>query len=195
MTTDLLNPIRVDEVRLREFNTLMEGTYRKVYDMAYRLSGSRPDAEDLTQEAYFRAYRSFDTYEGSRPFENWIYRIVTRVFLDLLRTRRRRVEVVSYDAPLPNHHGEPIYVDAADKRLGPEDQLMAGVLSEDLLRALSLLGKKQRRLVWLADVEQKPYDDIASEFGTPVGTIRSRLHRTHKLLRRGLEQHPNAAGV
>ena len=77
------------------FNELMDATYKKVYNMAYRLSGSRADAEDLTQEAFFRAYRSFRDYEGDRPFENWIFRIVTRLFLDLLRTRRRRVKSVS----------------------------------------------------------------------------------------------------
>src|SRR5512140_1365905 len=92
-----------EEVR---FNDLMEATYRKVYNMAYRLCGSRADAEDLTQEAYYRAYRSFQDYEGDRPFENWIYRIVTRLFLDLLRSRRRRVKVVSYDAPLSTHGGD-----------------------------------------------------------------------------------------
>ena len=70
------------------FNDLMEATYRKVYNMAYRLSGNRSDAEDLTQEAYFRAYRSFHDFEGDRPFENWIFRIVTRLFLDLVRSRR-----------------------------------------------------------------------------------------------------------
>src|SRR5579862_2641074 len=110
-----------------EFNRLMEGSYRKVYDMAYRLSGNRSDAEDLTQEAFFRAYRSFGSYEGGRPFENWIFRIVTHLFLDLLRTRRRRVEAVSYDEPV-SHRGErPLYVDLADSRPGPQEQLMAGV--------------------------------------------------------------------
>src|SRR6478609_8601577 len=84
----------------KRFNELMEETYKKVFNMAYRLSGSRSDAEDLTQEAFFRAYRSFHDYEGDRPFENWIFRIVTRLFLDLLRNRRRRVKSVSYDTPL-----------------------------------------------------------------------------------------------
>ena len=60
------------------FNELMKASYRKVFNMAYRLSGTRPDAEDLTQEAYYRAYRSFEDYEGDRPFENWIFRIVTK---------------------------------------------------------------------------------------------------------------------
>src|SRR4051812_24216946 len=83
-----------DQIR---FNDLMAESYKKVYNMAYRLSGNRNDAEDLSQEAFYRAYRSFGDYEGDRPFENWIFRIVTRLFLDLLRNRRRRVKTVSYD--------------------------------------------------------------------------------------------------
>src|SRR5436189_4834389 len=90
----------------KRFSNLMQETYRKVYNMAFRLAGNRTDAEDLTQEAFYRAYRSFGDYEGDRPFENWIFRIVTRLFLDLLRNRRRRVKVVSYDTPLQSPGGE-----------------------------------------------------------------------------------------
>src|SRR6185436_4152842 len=97
------------------FNELMQATYRKVYNMAFRLSGNRADAEDLTQEAYYRAYRSFDDYQGDKPFENWIFRIVSRLFLDLLRSRRRRIQAVSYDAPLPTGSlDDTVYFDMPD---------------------------------------------------------------------------------
>src|SRR5471030_983103 len=97
MTAIALNQEITDGTRSSRYNGLMEATYRKVYNMAYRLTGIRADAEDLTQEAYYRAFRSFEDYEGDRPFENWIFRIVTRLFLDMLRSRRRRVKAVSFD--------------------------------------------------------------------------------------------------
>src|SRR5512141_985800 len=98
------------------FNQLMQASYKKVFNMAYRLAGNRPDAEDLTQEAFYRAYRSFRDYEGDRPLANWIFRIVTRLFLDLLRNRRRRVKAVSYDTPLPTHGGdEALFFDMPDE--------------------------------------------------------------------------------
>lgn len=166
----------------------MAETYRKVYNMAYRLAGSRADAEDLTQEAFYRAYRSFGDYEGDRPFENWIFRIVTRLFLDLLRTRRRRVKAVSYDTPLQSAGGEEnLYFDMADEKPNPEQEMLGDTFSEDLQRALDSLTGEQRLLVTLADVEGLPYKDIADMLGKPVGTIRSRLHRTHKLIRARLE--------
>lgn len=171
------------------FNELMAETYRKVYNMAFRLAGNRADAEDLTQEAFYRAYRSFADYEGDRPFENWIFRIVTRLFLDLLRNRRRRVKSVSYDTPLQTGGGDDsLYFDMADDKPDPEQAMMSETFSEDLQRALDSLTPEQRLLVTLADVEGMPYKDIADMLGKPVGTIRSRLHRTHKLIRARLEQ-------
>lgn len=170
------------------FAELMEGTYRKVYNMAFRLTGSRADAEDLTQEAFYRAYRSFDDYEGDKPFDNWIFRIVTRLFLDLLRNRRRRVQAMSYDNPISNGYGdEGLHFDVADKSASAEDILVENTLSEDLQSALDTLSAEQRLLVTLADIEQLPYKEIADIMDKPVGTIRSRLHRTHKLLRTRLE--------
>ena len=130
------------------FNEQMTRTYKKVYNLAYRLVGNRADAEDLTQEAFFRAYRGFDKYEGDKPFENWIFRIVTRLFLDLNRSRRRRVKTVSYDAPLrPDGAADSVMFETADKKPSPEQQLLKNVVSEDMETSLSILSKEQRELV------------------------------------------------
>ena len=173
----------------KEFNELMEATYRKVYNMAFRLSGNRSDAEDLTQDAFYRAYRSFRDYEGDRPFENWIFRIVTRLFLDMLRTRRRRIKAVSYDTPLSTAGGDDnLFFEMPDHSPNPEQEMLSGTFSEDLQKALNSLSPEQRLLVTLADIEGIPYKDIAEMMEKPVGTIRSRLHRTHKLIRSRLDQ-------
>jgi RNA polymerase sigma-70 factor (ECF subfamily) len=159
------------------FNELMNDTYRKVYNMAYRLSGNRPDAEDLTQEAYFRAYRSFEGYEGDRPFENWIFRIVTRLYLDLLRNRRRRVQTVSYDNTLPSEvGGDSVRFEIADDQPSPEQVMIENAYSEPLQQALESLTPDQRELIELADVKQVPYTEIAELLGA------------HKALRVKLEQ-------
>jgi RNA polymerase sigma-70 factor (ECF subfamily) len=166
----------------------MSQTYKKVYNMAYRLSGNRADAEDLTQEAFYRAYRSFGDYEGDKPFENWIFRIATRLFLDLLRNRKRRIRAVSYDAPIPREGSEEgLFFDVPDQMPNPEKEILNELLSEDLQRAIESLNKEQKMLIMLADVEGMPYKEIAEILGKPVGTIRSRLHRTHRLLRSRLE--------
>jgi RNA polymerase sigma-70 factor (ECF subfamily) len=167
----------------------MKATYRKVYNMAYRLAGNRADAEDLTQEAYYRAYRSFDDYQGDKPFENWIFRIVSRLFLDLLRSRRRRIQAVSYDAPLHSAAtDDTVYFDVPDSGPTPEHLLVDAHLNEDLQAVMESLSEEQRLLILLADVEQMPYAEIAELMDKPIGTIRSRLHRTHKMMRERLER-------
>jgi RNA polymerase sigma-70 factor (ECF subfamily) len=186
MQTDTIKLSEQDEIR---FNELMKETYRKVYNMAYRLAGNRPDAEDLTQDAFYRAYRSFKDYEGDRPFENWIFRIVTRLFLDMLRSRRRRIRAVSYDTPLVREGGdENLFFDMPDDSPNPEERVMEHSFSENLQKAMNSLSPEQRLLVTLADIEGVAYKDIAEMLDKPVGTIRSRLHRTHKLIRTRLEQ-------
>lgn len=171
------------------FDNLMESTYRKVYNMAYRLSGNRSDAEDLTQETFVRAFRKFEDYQGDRPFENWVFRILTRLFLDLLRNRRRRIRASSLDAPIQKEAGDDaIQFDVADDRPTPELSLMNVQLDEDLQEVMNSLSSDQRLLITLADVEEVPYQEIAELLDKPIGTIRSRLHRTHKLMRQRLEK-------
>lgn len=173
----------------RRFDELARESYRKVFNLAFRLSGNRSDAEELTQEAYYRAYRGFAKFEGDRPFENWIYRIVTRLFLDRARQRRRRVHEVSYDAPVqPDGFDGTVRLETPERGPDPEQALLNDSLSEELERSLAQLTSEQRRLVWMADVEGVSYREIAERTGTPIGTIRSRLHRTHKQLRQILAQ-------
>lgn len=172
----------------QRFTTLMRRSHRKVFNLAYRLAGNRSDAEDLTQEAFYRAYRSFGEYQGDRPFENWIFRIVTRLHLDLVRTRKRRISAVSYDAPLrADGLDEPIDPQTSDAAPNPEETLMRSTVSEDLSAALNALKPEQRMLVLMADVEEIPYDEIAQIAQVPVGTVRSRLHRAHRRLRSNIE--------
>lgn len=184
-----MNNMLIQDSGEMTFQELMDRSYKKVFNLAYRLSGNRTDAEDLTQEAYFRAYRSFESFEGDRPFENWIFRIVTRLFLDMRRARNRRVKTVSSDSAITTDFtGDSVMFESADDRPNPEESFLSGHLSEDLEHSLAHLTLEQRELIWMADVEQVPYSEIAAKFKTPVGTIRSRLHRAHKQLRKVLEQ-------
>src|SRR5439155_12690908 len=82
-----------------EFEKLVERTQRQAYNMAYRMTGNRDDAEDLTQEAYLRAYRSFEKYNRALPFESWFFRILSNLFIDLMR-RRPKLKPLSLDQPV-----------------------------------------------------------------------------------------------
>src|SRR5262249_6046705 len=159
----------------------------RAYRIAYRLTGNREDAEDLTQDAYLRAYRSFATFDGRLPFENWFFRILTNRFYDLMRQRRGRSSI-SLDQPVNQEgSGDNLQREVADEEADPERCLMTWVMEERLQTALRALPLTYRAAVLLCDVEGKSYAEIAAIMRTSIGTVRSRIHRGRGLLRRIIE--------
>lgn len=148
----------------------------RVYRLAYRLSGNRPDAEDLTQETFIRVFRSLVDYQPG-TFEGWLHRITTNLFLDLVRRRRRiRVDALPHEA-----------IDRlATPSSGPEQAYADRHLDADIQHALDALPADFRAAVVLRDLEQLPYEEIAATLRIKVGTVRTRIHRGRALLRAAL---------
>jgi RNA polymerase sigma-70 factor (ECF subfamily) len=147
---------------------------RFLYNVAYRLTGNDDDAYDLVQEALLRVRKGLETYQPG-SMEGWLSRIVTNVFLDEVRRKRRRpVEVLPEDPErlLPASPG-------ADE---PTDRL-----SDDVQAALRRLPEDFRTAVVLCDVVGLSYEEIADAIAVPVGTVRSRIHRGRRLLRAALQ--------
>jgi RNA polymerase sigma-70 factor, ECF subfamily len=169
-----------------EFEKLMGRTQKQAYNMAYRLTGNRDDAEDLTQEAYLRAYRSFATYNRSLPFESWFFRILSNLFIDLLR-RRPKQKPLSLDQPVAEDESDDnLMFQIPDEGSNPERNLMDTVMDEKLQTALAALPEPFRVAVLLCDVEGKSYEEIADIMGSSIGTVRSRIHRGRSLLRQAM---------
>ena len=167
-----------------EFEKLVGRTQRQAYNMAYRMTGNRDDAEDLTQEAYLRAYRSFSTYNRQLPFESWFFRILSNLFIDLIR-RRPKVKSISLDQPLSDEGGdEHKLLQLADEQANPERSLLNQVMDERLQKALAALPEPFRVAVLLCDVEGKSYQEIGEVMHSSVGTVRSRIHRGRTMLRK-----------
>jgi RNA polymerase sigma-70 factor (ECF subfamily) len=146
---------------------------RFLYNVAFRLAGSDADAQDLVQEALLRIRRGLESYTPG-ALEAWLARIVTNVFLDEVRRRRRRPSVAFPEEPdlvLPPAR-------AADEA--------GDALSDEVQRALAALPEEFRVAVVLCDVAGCSYDEIAGAQGVPVGTVRSRIHRGRRLLRAAL---------
>ncbi len=171
---------------LVEFETLMRRTKRQAFNIAYRMTGNRDDAEDLTQEACLRAFRSFSTYNRKLPFEGWFFRILTNLFIDLMR-RRPKQKPLSLDQPVGDEDSDDrMVLQIPDSLSDPERNLMDKVLDERLHRALLELPEMFRTAVLLCDVDGKSYDEIATLMNSSVGTVRSRIHRGRTILRKQL---------
>ena len=148
----------------------------RVYRLAYRLSGNRADAEDLTQETFVRVFRSLAEYTPG-TFEGWLHRITTNLFLDMVRRRQR----IRFDA-LPDDVGDRL----ASREAGPEQAYVENHLDPEIQSALDALPPDFRVAVVLCDLEQLSYEEIAATLGIKVGTVRSRIHRGRVLLREAL---------
>ncbi len=168
----------------REFDAMVEKFHRQAYNIAYRLTGNHADAEDLTQESFLRAYRFFDRYNRDMPFENWLYRIMSRVFIDELR-KRPKFRAQSLDQPLhlgANGDAE-VLLEIPDMESNPEQMVLCKALDDYLQEALDALPAEFRASVILADIEGLSYEEIAETMHCSLGTVRSRLHRGRKMLR------------
>jgi RNA polymerase sigma-70 factor, ECF subfamily len=148
----------------------------RVYRLAYRLSGNRADAEDLTQETFVRVFKSLAEYTPG-TFEGWLHRITTNLFLDMVRRRQR----IRFDA-LPEDAGDRLAANTA----GPEQAYAEMHLDPEVQQALDELPADFRAAVVLCDLEGLSYEEIAATLNIKVGTVRSRIHRGRVLLREAL---------
>ncbi len=148
---------------------------RFLYTVAFRLTGNDDDARDLVQESLLRVRRGLETYEPG-SLNGWLARIVTNVFLDEVRRKRRRPEQA-----LPDNADLVVPPAAA-----ADEVAAASGLSDEIQAALAALPEEFRVPVVLCDVADRSYEDIAATLGVPVGTVRSRLHRGRRLLRASL---------
>lgn len=148
----------------------------RVYRLAYRLSGNKHDAEDLTQEVFVRVFRSLSSYSPG-TFEGWLHRITTNLFLDMVRRRQRiRFDPLSGDAAEWLQGREPAPPAVYDERH----------LDTDVQSALDELAPEFRAAVVLCDIEGLSYEEIAATLNVKLGTIRSRIHRGRAQLREAL---------
>ncbi len=156
----------------------------RVYRLAYRLTGNRHDAEDLTQEVFVRVFRSLHTYTPG-TFEGWLHRITTNLFLDSVRRKARiRFEALPEDAER-----------VAGRTPSPAQAVDDAMLDADVQAALDSLAPEFRAAVVLCDVEGLSYEEIAAALGIKLGTVRSRIHRGRAALRAALAHRAPRTGA
>lgn len=166
---------------LEAFEALVERYGRQIYNIAYRMAGNDADAKDLTQEAFIRVFRAFRRIDPQASLERWLYRIVSNLYIDMLR-RRPKVRIESLDAPVITPKGGEISRDVPDARADPEAEVLDAQLDSDVQRALLGLSPDLRAVVALSDIEGYSYEEIGEMLRIPVGTVKSRLHRARRTL-------------
>ena len=172
------------------FEQLLTRYQAQVYRLCFRMAGNADDAQDLTQEAFIKAWRNLPGFRFDCAFSTWLYRLTSNVCLDFLRAQRRRQTV---SLTMENEDGEEALFDLPDAAPLPEEQVLAGDEHSRLNRALSLLEPQQRQLLALRVVNDLSYTEIAAALEIKEGTVKSRLSRAREALRKKYEKIGNEA--
>jgi len=162
-----------------------------LYATALRLTRNRSDAEDLVQDTFVKAFRFSNRYQRGTNLKAWLYTILHNTWRNRLRDASRDTvdvdsELVEEAASLP---GGPAALET------PERILLRDTLDADLQAALDGLPASFREAVWLRDVEEFSYAEIAEMLGVPMGTVMSRISRGRRLLFQRLSQSPASLEV
>ncbi len=159
----------------------------QLYSAALRMTRNPADAEDVLQETFLKAYRSYDTFEAGTNLKAWLYRILTNTYINRYRKKQRRPDEVelgdTQDLYLYRKIGS---AESADYSTSAEEAVLDGLVEADIKAAVESLPENFRVPVLLADLEGFAYKEIAEILDIPIGTVMSRLHRGRKALQKKL---------
>lgn len=161
------------------FEMLVKEYEKNVYNLALRMVGNSEDAADMSQEAFIKAYNSLDSFRGDSKFSVWLYRIVSNVCLDFIRSRKRKQTV---SLSMEDDNGDDVELDIADDTQSPERLMDKRLTREAVRRGLASLPPGQRQILLLREIQGLSYDEIAEVLNVEAGTVKSRIFRARKKL-------------
>jgi len=172
---------------------LMARYSARVYRLAYGITRSGPDAEEVVQDVFLQIVNKGAGFEGRATLGSWIYRITTNLSLNKRRGKRRELETSLDDMLptfLPDGHraGERAFV-VADWSEMPDDKLLSGESRRMLEAAIDRLPEHYRAVLVLRDVEELSNEEVAQIVGDTVPAVKTRLHRARMALREQLTRH------
>lgn len=183
----LLGPPVAKENQMQEFESLALPLLDRLYGTALRMTRAQPDAEDLVQNTYLKAYRFFHRFQTGTNFQAWMFRILINNFITDYRKKKMGPTVVNFKKT----YGAVAYETAVEA-----DEFNGSGFAENyeehfddkITAALDRLPDKYRMVVLLCDVNELKYKEIAEALACPLGTVMSRLSRGRKMLARSFKK-------
>ncbi|WP_375544178.1 sigma-70 family RNA polymerase sigma factor [Corynebacterium sanguinis] len=166
----------------------------QLYGGALRMTRNPQDAEDLVQETYLKAFNAFESFKPGTNLKAWLYRIMTNAYINTYRKKQRRPTETSTE-DMTDHQ---LYTTSSHDSTGLESAEVAalkGMPNGRISEAFDELNEDYRMVVYMADVEDMAYKEIAEALDIPLGTVMSRLHRGRKQLRVLLKDVANEQGI
>ncbi|MGF1636650.1 MAG: sigma-70 family RNA polymerase sigma factor [Cyclobacteriaceae bacterium] len=172
------------------FAELMKRYKKPVYHMVLKMVRNVDDAEDLTMEAFAKAFKNLGRFKKDYTFSTWLFRIATNNAIDFIR--KKRLETMSLDTSFKDDSGESVTIDVEDSNLNPQEEAIKTQKIEIVRTFVDKLPPKYQRLVRLRYFDELSYEEIAKELDAPLGTVKAQLHRARELMHdqvKGKEQH------
>lgn len=169
---------------------LVEQNNRRIFNLCYRFTGSRDEAEDLTQEVFIRMYRTLSSYDVQRgAFTTWVTTVTRNLLVDHFRKRKMDRMTESLDAGSgPEEEGLSLAEKLADGGVAPDRHVGRRETQELVQKALEKLSPELREAVILRDLQDMDYREIAQALNVPEGTVKSRINRGRTELARLLQR-------
>lgn len=159
---------------------LMEMYRESIYFMMLKMVRSEDDAEDLTIEAFGKAFNRLHQYSPSFAFSTWLFKIASNNAIDFIR--KKRIKLTSMDAAYQNDDGESIRMDVKSSEKNPAEETMHGEKVEMMREIVKKLKPRYRDLIEKRYFQELSYEEIAVEMDLPLGTVKAQLFRARAFL-------------
>jgi RNA polymerase sigma factor (sigma-70 family) len=164
----------------KAYAELMSRYRDSIYFMLLKMVNNRDDADDLTMEAFGKAFKKLHQYTPDFAFSTWLFKIATNNCIDFIR--RKRKNTVSIDKGIETDDGGEIQMDLKSAFLDPEEKLIKKEKIELMHEIVEKLKPRYKRLIELRYFEEKSYGEIAEELNLPLGTVKAQLFRARDFL-------------
>lgn len=155
-----------------------------VFSIIYRMVHNQQEAEDLTQEAFIKAYNSINSFNEEYAFSTWLFKIATNNCIDFFR--KRKLKTYSMDQKI-KYKDEEFQQEYASSDPTAEKEMLASEKSNMIRQAIERLPEKYRTAIVLRHHEEKSYEEIAAILDLPLGTVKARIFRAREMLKRNLK--------
>ena len=186
---DLQEQMWIDAARQGDqaaFEQLVRLYEKRVFALALRMCRNPEDAAEAAQEAFLSAWQGLAFFRGESSFATWLYRLVSNACVDLLRREGRHRAAAG-----PSLNDEALNVDIPDGAASPQEAAERSELRQQIEDGLSALSPEHRQVLILREMHQRSYDEIAEILALDLGTVKSRINRGRKRLRKILLESGN----
>ena len=164
----------------KAYAELMQRYKKPVYHMILKMVRNVDDAEDLTIEAFAKAFKNLRKFNPEFTFSTWLFRIATNNCIDFIR--KKKLDTLSINNPYKNDEGDSTDIDIKDVNLDPQEEAIKSQKVEIIQTIVTKLPSKYQTLVKLRYFDELSYEEIAEQIDAPLGTVKAQLHRARELL-------------